>query len=182
MLHGKAFVQYDWQGDSRGSNQLGSSIGAMAAASRPARRRPAPAPGDAQRLSVDHRQPRLSLLVNRGVLPGRAAARSAAPARLFMELSASTTAGGPESWALALPRSGRRAGGGPCGFPAPAGPRRTIRWRRFPITGRTAPTSRRGRKPPASLRGARSSRLRVQTAGSRTRSDQLRLCRPAADS
>jgi len=35
MLHGKGFVQYDWQGDSRGSNQLGIVNWAMAAASRP---------------------------------------------------------------------------------------------------------------------------------------------------
>src|SRR5256884_5252780 len=34
MLHGKGFFQYDWQGDSRGSNQLGIVNWAMAAASR----------------------------------------------------------------------------------------------------------------------------------------------------
>src|SRR6266571_3930128 len=35
MLHGKGFLQYDWQGGSRGSNQLGIVNWAMAAASRP---------------------------------------------------------------------------------------------------------------------------------------------------
>jgi len=35
MLHGKGFLQYDWQGGSRGSNQLGIINWAMAAASRP---------------------------------------------------------------------------------------------------------------------------------------------------
>jgi hypothetical protein len=35
MLHGKGFLQYDWQGGSRGSNQLGLVNWAMAAASRP---------------------------------------------------------------------------------------------------------------------------------------------------
>jgi hypothetical protein len=35
MLHGKGFFQYDWQGGSRGSNQLGIVNWAMAAASRP---------------------------------------------------------------------------------------------------------------------------------------------------
>jgi hypothetical protein len=35
MLHGNAFVQYDWQSGSRGSNQLGITNWAMAAASRP---------------------------------------------------------------------------------------------------------------------------------------------------
>src|SRR6184192_316313 len=35
MLHGKAFFQYDWQGGSRGSNQLGIVNWGMAAASRP---------------------------------------------------------------------------------------------------------------------------------------------------
>src|SRR6059058_6055270 len=34
MLHGKGFFQYDWQGGSRGSNQLGIVNWAMAAASR----------------------------------------------------------------------------------------------------------------------------------------------------
>src|SRR5213596_4079522 len=34
MLHGKGFLQYDWQGGSRGSNQLGIVNWAMAAASR----------------------------------------------------------------------------------------------------------------------------------------------------
>ena len=34
MLHGKGFFQYDWQGGSRGSNQLGVVNWAMAAASR----------------------------------------------------------------------------------------------------------------------------------------------------
>jgi len=35
MLHGKGFFQYDWQGGSRGSNQLGIVNWGMAAASRP---------------------------------------------------------------------------------------------------------------------------------------------------
>src|SRR2546425_9013755 len=35
MLHGKGFLQYDWQSGSRGSNQLGIVNWAMAAASRP---------------------------------------------------------------------------------------------------------------------------------------------------
>src|SRR2546426_7514797 len=35
MLHGKGFLQYDWQGGSRGSDQLGIVNWAMAAASRP---------------------------------------------------------------------------------------------------------------------------------------------------
>ncbi len=35
MLHGAGFLQYDWQGGSRGSNQLGIVNWAMAAASRP---------------------------------------------------------------------------------------------------------------------------------------------------
>src|SRR2546429_569994 len=35
MVHGKGFFQYDWQGGSRGSNQLGIVNWAMAAASRP---------------------------------------------------------------------------------------------------------------------------------------------------
>ncbi len=35
MLHGKGFFQYDWQGGSRGSNQMGIVNWAMAAASRP---------------------------------------------------------------------------------------------------------------------------------------------------
>ena len=35
MLHGKGFFQYDWQGGSRGSNQLGIVNWAMAMASRP---------------------------------------------------------------------------------------------------------------------------------------------------
>jgi hypothetical protein len=35
MLHGEGFLQYDWQGGSRGSNQLGVVNWAMAAASRP---------------------------------------------------------------------------------------------------------------------------------------------------
>src|SRR3989454_7406068 len=35
MLHGKGFLQYDWQGGSRGSNQVGIVNWAMAAASRP---------------------------------------------------------------------------------------------------------------------------------------------------
>ncbi len=35
MLHGAGFFQYDWQGGSRGSNQLGIVNWAMAAASRP---------------------------------------------------------------------------------------------------------------------------------------------------
>src|SRR5256886_2724234 len=35
MLHGKGFLQYDWQGRSRGSNQLGIVNWAMAVASRP---------------------------------------------------------------------------------------------------------------------------------------------------
>src|SRR5438045_6909641 len=35
MLHGKGFLQYDWQGGSRGSNQLGIVNWAMAAARRP---------------------------------------------------------------------------------------------------------------------------------------------------
>ncbi|HYR97382.1 MAG TPA: hypothetical protein VEO58_00100, partial [Gemmatimonadales bacterium] len=34
MLHGKGFVQYDWQGGPRGSNQVGFVNWAMAAASR----------------------------------------------------------------------------------------------------------------------------------------------------
>src|SRR5216117_2173157 len=55
-----------------------------------------------------------------GVLPGRPAARSAAPARsVHGARGPLRAAGGPESWALALPRAGRRAGGGPCGVPAP---------------------------------------------------------------
>src|SRR6267143_347661 len=35
MLHGKGFLQYDWQGGSRGSNQLGIVNWGMAAATRP---------------------------------------------------------------------------------------------------------------------------------------------------
>src|SRR5438034_8382278 len=35
MVHGKGFFQYDWQGGSRGSNQLGIVNWAMAMASRP---------------------------------------------------------------------------------------------------------------------------------------------------
>src|SRR3989442_9070778 len=35
MLHGKGFLQYDWQSGSRGSNQLGIVNWALAAASRP---------------------------------------------------------------------------------------------------------------------------------------------------
>jgi len=35
MLHGKGFFQYDWQGSSRGSSQIGIANWAMAAASRP---------------------------------------------------------------------------------------------------------------------------------------------------
>src|SRR5438067_2638180 len=35
MLHGKGFFQYDWQGGSRGSNQLGIVNWGMAAATRP---------------------------------------------------------------------------------------------------------------------------------------------------
>src|SRR2546426_8950891 len=35
MLHGKGFLQYDWQGGSRGSSQLGIVNWGMAAASRP---------------------------------------------------------------------------------------------------------------------------------------------------
>src|SRR2546427_8033677 len=58
---------------------------------------------------------------NGGVLPRRPAARSAAPARsVHGALGPLRAAGGPESWALALPRAGRRAGGGPGGFPTPA--------------------------------------------------------------
>src|SRR5205085_854683 len=38
MLHGKGFPQYDWQGGSRGSHQLGIVNWAMAAASPPIRR------------------------------------------------------------------------------------------------------------------------------------------------
>ena len=34
MLHGRAFIQYDWQGGRRGGNQLGIANWAMAAASR----------------------------------------------------------------------------------------------------------------------------------------------------
>src|SRR2546430_15553466 len=40
MLHGKAFFQYDWQGGSRGSNQLGIVNWGMAAASPPLGRGP----------------------------------------------------------------------------------------------------------------------------------------------
>src|SRR6058998_1241921 len=35
MLHGQGFFQYDWQGGSRGSDQVGLLNWAMAAASRP---------------------------------------------------------------------------------------------------------------------------------------------------
>src|SRR5438552_9896525 len=35
MLHGKGFFQYDWQGGSRGSNQVGVVNWGMAAATRP---------------------------------------------------------------------------------------------------------------------------------------------------
>src|SRR2546427_8335599 len=51
MLHGKGFLQYDWQGGSRGSNQLRIVNWGMAAATRPLCGGPLPLP------AMPHAQP-----------------------------------------------------------------------------------------------------------------------------
>src|SRR3989475_10692859 len=118
---------------------------------------------------------------NGGVLPRRPAARSAAPARLVHgALGPLRAAGGPESWSFALPRAGRRAGGGPCGVPAPA-----VRGGRSvgadlpSLAGRYAHhlwgRDRRGVHARSEARS-----FLVQRPGAGRDSDQLRLRRPTA--
>src|SRR5256885_14411266 len=57
MLHGKGFFQYDWQGGSRGSNQLGIVNWGMAAARPPMGGGRPPHRGGPSRRPVAHRGP-----------------------------------------------------------------------------------------------------------------------------